>query len=67
MNSIAVAAGYGVRIGLEDNYWFDENRTKLASNAMLLSRIRTLAGTCGREIMTCKRIALTVTPKIRQR
>lgn len=56
VNSIAVAAGFGVRVGLEDNYWFDENRTRLASNAMLLTRIRTLAETSGREIMSAKEL-----------
>lgn len=56
VNSIAVAAGHGVRIGLEDNYWFDEQRTRLASNAMLLERVAALANTCGRKIMTSKEL-----------
>ncbi len=51
VNAVAVASGYGVRVGLEDNYWFDEQRTILASNEMLLSRVRLLAKTSGREIM----------------
>ncbi len=52
VNSVAVAAGYGVRIGLEDNFWLNEERTTLASNAALLMRVRSLADTCGRPIMT---------------
>lgn len=51
VNAIAVAAGYGVRVGLEDNYWYDDARTTLASNRMLLERIRSLSSACGRDIM----------------
>ncbi len=51
VNAIAVAAGYGVRVGLEDNYWYDDARTTLASNRMLLERVRSLAAACGRDIM----------------
>ena len=32
MNAVAIAMGGGVRVGLEDNIWFDEGRTKLARN-----------------------------------
>lgn len=38
----AVAAG-GVRVGLEDNIWYDEKRTTLASNLGLVERILTVA------------------------
>ena len=51
MNSVAIAMGGGVRIGLEDNIWFDEGRTKLASNEMLVKRIKALAELHGRKIM----------------
>ncbi len=39
MNSMAIALGLGVRVGLEDNIWYDKERTKLASNLDLLKRI----------------------------
>ncbi len=52
MNSLAVAIGGGVRVGLEDNIWFDENRTKLATNMQLIQRIHTIAEANSREIMT---------------
>jgi uncharacterized protein (DUF849 family) len=52
MNSVAVAAGGGVRVGLEDNIWFDNERTKLAKNTDLLQRIKQLAEAAGRKIMT---------------
>jgi uncharacterized protein (DUF849 family) len=51
MNSVAIAIGAGVRVGLEDNIWFDSSRTKLASNMDLLERIHTIAKSNGREIM----------------
>lgn len=41
-NSLAIAAGLGVRMGLEDNIWFDQNKTIEASNIMLLKRIHEL-------------------------
>lgn len=49
--SIAIAAGGGVRIGLEDNIWYDINRTKLAKNSDLLTRVHGLAEVNEREIM----------------
>ena len=52
MNSVAVVADGGVRIGLEDNIWFDAERTRLASNADLLHRIHMLSDVSGRAVMT---------------
>ena len=40
VNSLAIAVGGGVRVGLEDNVWYDLKRTRLATNADLLQRIR---------------------------
>ena len=54
MNSLSVAIGGGVRVGIEDNIWFDANRTKLASNTELVERIHTIAKANGRELMTSK-------------
>jgi uncharacterized protein (DUF849 family) len=51
MNSIAIAAGGGVRVGIEDNIWYDQSRTKLARNADLIRRIHSLAEVNEREIM----------------
>lgn len=51
MNSVAIAAGGGVRIGLEDNIWYDPGRTRLASNADLVHRIHRLAQANERRIM----------------
>lgn len=39
MNTMALLEGGGVRIGLEDNIWYDEARTRLATNRDLLERL----------------------------
>ena len=52
MNSVAIASGGGVRVGLEDNIWYDLNRTRLARNADLIRRIHDLAEANQREIMS---------------
>ncbi|MGB5357200.1 MAG: 3-keto-5-aminohexanoate cleavage protein [Eudoraea sp.] len=56
MNSIGIANGGGVRVGIEDNIWFDKGRTKLASNIGLLKRIHTIAEANEREIMRPKEL-----------
>ena len=52
MNSIAIASDGGVRVGLEDNIWFDKARTKLATNSNLLYRIHRMAEASERKIMS---------------
>ncbi len=51
MNALAVAAGGGVRVGLEDTIWYDSGRTRLARNRDLLERIHRLAELHERAIM----------------
>ncbi len=51
MNALAVAAGGGVRVGLEDNLWFDRGRTRLATNADLLRRVHDIIVANDRELM----------------
>ena len=51
MNSLAIAMGGGVRVGLEDNLYYDPQRTRLATNSDLLRRIHTIAEAQGRAIM----------------
>ncbi len=48
---IGIVSGGGVRVGLEDNIWFDADRTRLASNSELLRRIHEIALTAGRKPM----------------
>ncbi|MFS4482816.1 3-keto-5-aminohexanoate cleavage protein [Hyunsoonleella sp. 2307UL5-6] len=52
MNSLSIAIGGGVRVGLEDNIWFDAARNKLATNSELLQRIHVIANANNREVMT---------------
>lgn len=51
-NAIAIAIGGGVRIGLEDNIWYDPSRTRLARNTDLLRRIHVMAEANERNVMT---------------
>jgi uncharacterized protein (DUF849 family) len=51
MNSIAIASGGGVRVGLEDNIWYDSSRTRLARNADLIRRIHKLVEVNERRVM----------------
>ena len=56
MNSVAIAMGGGVRVGLEDNIWFDKERTKLARNSDLLKRINIIAMANERPVMSSKEL-----------
>lgn len=56
MNSVAIAAGGGVRVGLEDNIYYDLERMKLATNADLLRRIHTIAEANERKLMTSRNL-----------
>jgi uncharacterized protein (DUF849 family) len=51
MNSVAIATGNGVRVGLEDNIWYDTLRTRLATNLDLIKRVHVLADANERQIM----------------
>lgn len=48
MNAMSLIAGGGVRVGLEDNIYYDLNRTRLATNRELLERILKIAKELGR-------------------
>lgn len=47
-NTIAMSLGLGVRVGLEDNLWMDEERKVPASNLALLRRIHELMELLGK-------------------
>jgi uncharacterized protein (DUF849 family) len=51
-NAMALVVGGGVRVGLEDNIWYDEERTRLASNRDLIERILTISKALGRQPYT---------------
>ena len=52
MNSVAIAMGGGVRVGLEDQIFFDRDRTRLARNIDLLRRVHAVAEANEREVMS---------------
>jgi 3-keto-5-aminohexanoate cleavage enzyme len=56
MNSVAIAIGGGVRVGLEDNIFFDGRRTRLARNIDLLRRIHIIANDHERPVMTAEEL-----------
>lgn len=56
MTAMGVALGGGVRVGLEDNIYYDPQRTKLATNADLLSRVHRLLEVHERSVMTPGRL-----------
>ncbi len=49
MNAMALLEGGGVRIGLEDNIYFDDERNHLATNLDLVKRLAGIAKTLGKE------------------
>ncbi|HPH20987.1 MAG TPA: 3-keto-5-aminohexanoate cleavage protein, partial [Haliscomenobacter sp.] len=51
-NTLAIATGGGVRIGLEDNLHYDAGRKIQATNTSLLKRIHELASIFERPIMS---------------
>jgi 3-oxoadipate:acetyl-CoA acetyltransferase len=56
MNAVAIALGGGVRVGLEDNIWYDPGRTVPATNRALLERIHGLVHVHGHEVMRPARL-----------
>jgi 3-keto-5-aminohexanoate cleavage enzyme len=52
VNSMAIAMGGHVRVGLEDNLWLDTKKERPASNPELVGRLARLARATEREIAT---------------
>ena len=55
-NLLAIASGGHVRVGLEDNIWWDRDRTELATNPMLVERVVRLADIAERPIATPREV-----------
>jgi len=53
---MAMASSGGIRVGLEDNIWFDEDRTKLATNSALIERVHQLLMISEHQMMTSKEL-----------
>jgi 3-keto-5-aminohexanoate cleavage enzyme len=49
---MALSQGGGIRTGIEDNIWMDPERTKLATNMMLVERVHKLAALSGLQMLT---------------
>jgi uncharacterized protein (DUF849 family) len=49
MNAMSIMEGGGVRIGLEDNIYFDDDRKHLATNLDLIKRLASIAKALGKE------------------
>lgn len=56
MNMNGIINGGGIRIGLEDNIWFDKDRVELATNMNLLKRVNLIIKTLGIEIASPKEV-----------
>ena len=50
MNAIGAVEGDGVRTGIEDNIWYDNERKTLATNSALVDRVAALSKVSGRQI-----------------
>jgi len=46
--------GGHVRVGLEDNIFYDDEKKVLATNEMLISRVAKFANEIGREVATAQ-------------
>lgn len=53
---MALASNSGIRVGIEDNIWFDKDRKKLATNAALLERAHQLLAIGEHQMLTCKEL-----------
>jgi uncharacterized protein (DUF849 family) len=58
--ALAISAGGGVRVGLEDGIHLDRGRTSLARNADLVERVHALLEIIGRPAMTPAEYRTTV-------
>ncbi|MDH3198663.1 MAG: 3-keto-5-aminohexanoate cleavage protein [Candidatus Krumholzibacteria bacterium] len=52
MNAMALISGGGVRVGLEDNIYYDASRTRPATNIELVERVITIAEALGQRPYT---------------
>lgn len=56
VNMMAIAAGGHVRVGIEDNVYFDAERIQLATNADFIKRVTDIASLLGRPIASASLI-----------
>jgi len=58
--SLAIAGGGGVRVGLEDGIYYDRARATLATNSSLVERVHAMLEIAGRDAMTPMEYRTTV-------
>jgi uncharacterized protein (DUF849 family) len=63
VNSLAITMGYGIRVGLEDNIWYDRKRTKLATNTELIKRMKEIASANEIETMSSAELRILLNLK----
>jgi uncharacterized protein (DUF849 family) len=64
VNVAAMVMGGHVRVGLEDNVWFDEHKRVPAGNVALVERIGRIAAELGREIATPAQVRTMLEPGV---
>jgi len=52
VNVLSLGAGGGIRVGLEDNIYFDSAKQRLATNLELVERIVAISSAMGKSVMT---------------
>jgi len=55
-NNLGLLFTQGVRVGLEDNIWLDQARSKQATNSELIERVKNIAHTHERHLMSCNEL-----------
>ncbi|WMW79890.1 3-keto-5-aminohexanoate cleavage protein [Undibacterium cyanobacteriorum] len=55
-NALGIVAADGVRVGLEDNLWFDDQRQRLATNPDLVRRVAQQATAMGRQAASAQSV-----------
>jgi len=56
VNALGCVYADGIRVGIEDNIWFDPQRTRLASNRELVARVVEFARVLGRPVASCAEV-----------
>ena len=54
MNFASILMGGHVRVGIEDNIWFDQDAKELATNSQLIERVVNFSRQIGRAIASAK-------------
>ena len=67
VNSAAIIMGGHIRIGIEDQIWYDYSKTELTTNVKSIIRAKRIATEIGREIATPAEVRMMLNPSINRR